>query len=67
MGVKELIGGFVLRFFITLVVAAVVNLLYGLLVHGTKTVEWDTAIRLALILGIVLTWLEAQQQRRGKG
>lgn len=39
---------------ITFVVAVIVTFLYSLIAHGTGVAGWDTAIRLAVILGIVL-------------
>ena len=42
---------------LTFLVSAVVTYLYSLIVHKAGTVDWETAFRLAFILGIVLTWI----------
>lgn len=47
---------------VTFVVAAAVTGLYSLAAHGAGTVDWGTAVRLAVILGIVLP-----VTRRGAG
>lgn len=39
---------------ITFVVAALVTFLYGLIVHGSGVVDWETSFFLAILLGIVL-------------
>ena len=55
---KKYITDFVLTFAVTLVVSAVVTYVYSLIAHGAGHVDWETAIRFAIILGIVLTWLK---------
>jgi len=45
---------FLVIFFITLVVAVIVTLLWNLIAHGMVTADWATSFRLALIFGIVL-------------
>ena len=50
-------------FVLTLVVSAIVTLLYNLIVHGTSLIEWGTSFRLAIILGIVLTWVHFKDTR----
>jgi len=56
MSVKRLLSEFVITGLITFVVAAAVSYVYSLLAHRAGTVDWETAIRMAIILGIVLTW-----------
>ena len=54
MKVKELAIGVVATFAIVLVVAVVVTYLWNLLVHGAGNIEWETSLRLAIILGLAL-------------
>jgi len=51
---KNSLIGFAITFVVTLVTAAIATFLYSLIVHGEGVVNWDTAILLAVILGIVL-------------
>ncbi len=38
--------------------AAVVSFLYSLIAHGHGSVDWGSAVRLGIILGIALTWTQ---------
>jgi len=47
------------------IVASIVSFLYGLIAHGAGVVDWGTAARLALILGIIfpiLSYLERKKK-----
>jgi hypothetical protein len=50
---------------ITFVVAAAVTYMYSLIAHGTGAIDWDTAFRLAIILGIVLPLTRSLQPKEG--
>ncbi|MGK7311349.1 MAG: hypothetical protein ACN0LA_03845 [Candidatus Longimicrobiales bacterium M2_2A_002] len=56
---KNVLAGFAIVAPITLVVAAVVSLIYSLIAHGTGTVDWGSAVRLAVILGIIIPVTQA--------
>ncbi len=64
MNFKRLLADFVTVFAVTLIVSAIVTLLWNLIVHGVNTVDWEMSFRLAVIFGVLLTWMET---RRGKG
>ncbi len=51
---KNSLIGFAITFVVTLVTAAIVTWLYSFIVHGEGVANWDTAVLLAVILGIVL-------------
>ena len=55
-----------ITFTITLVVGALVTFLWGLIRHGVGAVDWETSLRLAVILGIVLPWLHARERKASK-
>ena len=63
MKLKELLFDFIETFAVTLVVAALVTFLYGLIVHGVGAVDWETSFRLAIILGIVLSWMRVRPSK----
>ncbi len=52
----SLIKDFFVNAAVAFVVAAVVTFLYSLIVYGQGSVDWETAVRLGIILGVVLTW-----------
>lgn len=54
MRIKSWISDILLTFVVTFVVAAVVTLAWRFISDGTAVVEWRTALRLAIIFGIVL-------------
>ncbi len=62
MNLKHYLIEFALIFAIVLVVNVLVSFLYGLIVHGTGTIEWESAIALAVSLGIALPWIHRQDQ-----
>lgn len=64
MNIKKLLVDFVTVLAVTLIVSVVVTLLWSLSVYGTNAVDWETSFRLAVIFGILVTWMEA---RRSKG
>jgi hypothetical protein len=64
MNAKGLLVDMAITIPVTLVVAAVVTYLYGLIAHGSGSVNWDTAFHLAIILGIVLPLTRARTDRR---
>jgi hypothetical protein len=65
MNVKDLVTGFFTIGAIVLVVTLIVAYLYGLVVHGNGVIEWETSIRLALILGIALPIVRQLDRKKG--
>jgi hypothetical protein len=54
MNLKQIFFAFCLIAPIVLFVSLVVAYLYGVLAHGAGVMEWESSIRFAIILGIVL-------------
>jgi hypothetical protein len=50
---------FVVVFAAALVASAIVTFLWGLTVHGESAIDWEASVRLALVLGIVCSVVEA--------
>jgi uncharacterized membrane protein YadS len=63
MDLKKFAMDFAITFAVVLLVSLVVSYLYGLLVHGTGLLEWESSLRFAIILGIVLSWLNQRQKK----
>jgi len=61
--IKKILIDFVVVFALTLVVSAIVTFLWNLIRHGVGTIEWETAFRLAIIIGIVLTWIRVREKK----
>jgi hypothetical protein len=47
---------------ITFAVSMIVNLVWNLIFHGTASVAWEMSFRLAIILGIVLSWFQTKEK-----
>lgn len=60
MNIKKWGAVFVSVFVVALVIAALVTYLWNLLGHGQSAVDWETSIRLAIILGIILAWTKSR-------
>ncbi len=61
MNIKNLVVEFVTVFAVTLVTSAIVTFLWNLIGHGTSAVDWETSLRFAIILGIILTWNKSRE------
>ncbi len=48
---------FAIIFSIVLFVSVIVTSLYSFFMHGSGVVDWETSVRLAIILGVVLPWV----------
>ncbi len=66
MDVKQAVVYFLRIFVLIFVVSAIVTFLYSLVVHKMGVVDWETAFRFAIILGIVLTWINVQEKKKNK-
>ena len=64
MNIKRLLVDIVTVFLVSLAISMVVSLLWNLIVHGAGTVDWETSIRFAILLGIIVPWITT---RRSKG
>ncbi|MGA9118989.1 MAG: hypothetical protein WB699_06450 [Bacteroidota bacterium] len=59
---KQYVIDFVVMFAIVLVVNLIVTFLYGLIVHGSGTLEWESAFTFAISLGIILPWIRRHDE-----
>jgi hypothetical protein len=66
MNMKRYAIEFVVMFFIVLVVNLIVTYLYGLIVHGSGVLDWETAFRFAVTLGLVLPWIHAREKKQAE-
>ena len=65
MNIKRLLVDVVTVFSVTLIVSAIVTLLWNLIVHGASTMDWETSIRFAILLAIILPWIETRRSKGG--
>jgi len=56
---------FAITFSIVLFVSVIVTSLYSFFMHDSGAVDWETSVRLAVILGIVLPWVN-RRDKSGK-
>ena len=53
----------VVVFSVTLVISMVVSALWNVIAHKTTAIDWETSVRFAIVLGIIVPWIQA---RHGK-
>ncbi len=63
MSLRRWVVNVVIVFSVTLVTSMVVSVLWDLIVHRTTAIDWETSFRFAIVLGIIVPWIQA---RRGK-
>jgi hypothetical protein len=67
MKLEKLNITFITIFVVSLVITALVTFLWNLTGQGTTTVDWETSIRFALILGIILIWIKSRDTLKNRG
>ena len=63
MNIKKLVVEFGTVFAVTLVTVALVTFLWNFIGHGESTVDWETSFRLAVIFGVILTWIKSRETK----
>jgi hypothetical protein len=48
---------------VALVISILVSVLWNVIAHKTTAIDWETSVRFAIVLGIIVPWVQA---RRGK-
>jgi hypothetical protein len=66
MNIKRLLVDFATVFAVTLIVSVMVTLLWNLIVHGASTLDWETSFRSAVLLGIIVPWIETRRCKEKK-
>lgn len=64
MNFKQILFAFIFIAPIALIVSLVVGYLYGVLVHGAGLLDWESSIRFAIILGIVLPLIRQVDKKK---
>jgi len=63
MTINKLAIEFGTVFAITLISAAIVMFLWNFIGHGESAVDWETSNRIAIIFGIVMTWIKSRETK----
>ena len=63
MNIKNLLVDFVTVFAVSLIVSVIVTLLWNLIVHGASTIDWEASFRIAILFGIILSWMETRRNQ----
>ncbi len=63
MSLRRWVVDVVIVFSVTLVVSMVVSVLWNVISHKTTAIDWETSVRFAIVLGIIVPWI---QTRRGR-
>ncbi len=64
MNLANMLRGFVVFFVLVFFVSAVVSYFYSLAAHGHGVIDWASAVRLAITLGIALPAAGEFERRR---
>ena len=62
MKLKQYLIDFAVMFAAVLAVNLIVMFLYGLIVHGSGTLDWESAFTFAISLGMILPWIRRQEK-----
>ena len=65
MILRRIAFDFIAIFCIALVVSIVVSFLYSLIVHGSGAVNWGFSFQIAIVFGIVFSWLNVRARKDG--
>ena len=57
MSIKRILVGAVTAFTATLIICALVTLVWNLSLHRRSAVDWSTSFRFAIVLAIILPWI----------
>ena len=63
MNIKKLLVDFLTVFAITLIVSVIVTLLWNLIFHGARIIDWETSFRFAILFGTILPWMETRRSK----
>ena len=65
MSIRKLVVDAVIVFSVTLVASVVVSVLWNLVAHRTTAIDWETSVRFAIVLGIIVPWIQARRGKQG--
>jgi len=63
MNIKNVLVDALTVFSVTMIVTVIVLLLWDIIVHRTSTIDWKTSFRFAILLGIILPWIETRRRK----
>ena len=66
VNIKKPLFDFVIVFLIALAASVTVTFLWNLIFYGAGAVDWETAFRFAIILGIVLSWMKVRDRKESE-
>ena len=61
MNIKTYFINFIISFILVFVLISVITYLWNLVFHENGSVNWETSFAMAIILGIVLAWVEKKK------
>ncbi len=64
MNIRRWIVDIVIVFSVTLVTSMVVSALWNLAARRTTAIDWETSFRFAIVLGIIVPWIQARGGRQ---
>ena len=64
MSIRRVVVDAAIVFSVTLVTSMVVSVLWNVIAHKTTTIDWETSVRFAVVLGIIVPWIQARRGRQ---
>lgn len=64
VNIKQYVVDFAVMFAVVFVVNLVVTFLYSLIVHGSGIVDWESALRFGIMLGLILPWIRRGENKK---
>ena len=66
MKIKQYAIDFAVMFAIVFVVNLAVTYLYSLIAHGSGVLDWESAFRFGIMLGLILPWIRRRDEKANK-
>ena len=64
MSIRRVVVDAAIVFSVTLVTSMVVSVLWNVIAHKTTAIDWETSVRFAVVLGIIVPWIQARRGRQ---
>jgi hypothetical protein len=61
---KQYVIDFAVMFAVVFVVNLTVTFLYTLIVHGSGVIDWESAFRFGIMLGLILPWMRRREKKQ---
>ena len=64
MRTRRWIVDVVIVFSVTLVASMLVSMIWNVIAHKSTAIDWETSVRFAIVLGIIVPWIQARRDKQ---